>query len=97
VIAIDQDPLGKQGDRVVKDGDLEVWSRPLKDGGRAVVLLNRSDTSRNIKVSWEDVGYPHSLTLHIRDLWRHKDLTPSAGGFEAPVASHGVVMLKLGL
>jgi alpha-galactosidase len=81
----------------VKDGDLEVWSRPLKDGGRAVVLLNRSDTSRNIKVSWEDVGYPHSLTLHIRDLWRHKDLTPSAGGFEAPVASHGVVMLKLGL
>jgi alpha-galactosidase len=97
VIAIDQDTLGKQGDRVMKDGDLEVWSRPLKDGGRAVVLLNRSDTTKDMKVSWEDLGYPHSLTLHIRDLWRHKDLSSSAGGFEGPVASHGVVMLKLGL
>ncbi len=36
VIAIDQDPLGKQASRVVKSGDLEVWSRPLADGGQAV-------------------------------------------------------------
>ena len=97
VIAVDQDLLGKQGDRVKKEGDLEVWSRPLNDGGRAVVLLNRSDAPKTINVSWEDLGYPHSLKLSVRDLWQHKDLGASVGAFAAPVASHGVVMLKLGL
>src|SRR6185369_952660 len=29
VIAVDQDPEGKQGKRAWKEGDLEVWSRPL--------------------------------------------------------------------
>src|SRR5579883_1654060 len=32
VIAVDQDPLGRQGRRVWKDGDLEVWSKPLAGG-----------------------------------------------------------------
>src|SRR5579875_3023245 len=32
VIAVDQDRLGKQAKRVSKDGDVEVWSRPLTDG-----------------------------------------------------------------
>src|SRR5260370_14911605 len=31
VIAVDQDKLGKQAARVAKNGDLEVWSRPLAD------------------------------------------------------------------
>ncbi|MGO4779760.1 glycoside hydrolase family 27 protein, partial [Lysobacter sp. 2RAB21] len=40
VIAVDQDPLGVQGRRVRDDGDLEAWSKPLADGGRAVILFN---------------------------------------------------------
>jgi alpha-galactosidase len=43
VIAVDQDPLGRPGERVLKDGDLEVWSKQMRDGGRAVVLLNRDE------------------------------------------------------
>src|SRR3954470_11796488 len=31
VIAVDQDALGRQGRRVAKQGDLEVWARPLQD------------------------------------------------------------------
>ena len=41
VIAIDQDPLGKQAKRVSKQGDLEVWARPLANGAYAVGLFNR--------------------------------------------------------
>ena len=40
VIAIDQDPLGKQGDRVSAEDPFEVWSKPLKDGSVAVALFN---------------------------------------------------------
>ena len=41
VIAVDQDALGREGERVAKNGDLEVWAKQLKDGSRAVMLLNR--------------------------------------------------------
>jgi alpha-galactosidase len=92
VIAIDQDPLGRQGRRVGKDGDLEVWAKQLKDGGRAVILLNRGSSEREITVTWEQVGYPGHLSAAVRDLWAHKDLGKFTGKFSAPVASHGVVM-----
>jgi alpha-galactosidase len=32
-IAVDQDPLGKQGDRLYVSGDLEVWTKPLTGAG----------------------------------------------------------------
>ena len=58
VIAIDQDALGQQGRRILKNGDSEVWSKQLADGGRAVVLLNRSAAPATIDVRWTDIGYP---------------------------------------
>ena len=63
VIAIDQDPMGIQGHRVQKDGDLEVWSKQLADGpAGAVVLLNRGAKPATITADWRDIGYPASLT-----------------------------------
>src|ERR1700683_5443046 len=41
VIAVDQDPLGREGHRVWKDGDREVWSKELQNGSRAVILFKR--------------------------------------------------------
>ena len=58
VIAIDQDPLGIQGD-VVKEyhnGKLQVWAKPLKNGSKAVALLNRDTTAQQIAVNWTDMG-----------------------------------------
>jgi alpha-galactosidase len=95
VIAIDQDSLGQQGRRVVKDGDREVWSRELKDGSRAVILLNRGSSEQNISVNWEAIGYPASLSTTVRDLWQHKDLGKFTGKFGAAVPSHGVLMLTV--
>ena len=95
VIAIDQDPMGVQGRRVKKEGDLEVWSKQLHDGSRAVALLNRGSGETKISVSWVDLGYPTSLKAHVRDLWAHKDLAEANGSFSASVPSHGVVMVTL--
>jgi len=95
VIAIDQDPLGRQGRRLRKDGDLEVWARPLKDGSRAVILLNRGASESPITVNWEDLHYPAHFSAAVRDLWQHKDLGQFTGAFTAPVLSHGVVMLTV--
>ena len=83
VIAVDQDALGREGERVVKNGDLEVWAKQLKDGSRAVVLLNRSGSEQEITVSWEDLGYPKTFSASVRDLWQHKDLGKMTGKFSA--------------
>ncbi len=43
VLAVDQDPLGKQATRVKEDVEsgIEIWARPLADGTMAVGLFNR--------------------------------------------------------
>ncbi len=95
VIAIDQDPMGRQGRRVKRDGGLEVWARQLADGGRAVALLNRTGAEATITVSWTDLGYPDHVPAKVRDLWAKKDLGEKSGSFSSPVASHGVVMVTV--
>jgi alpha-galactosidase len=95
VIAIDQDPLGREGRRVKREAGLEVWARQLADGGRAVALLNRTGSQANITASWVDIGYPAHLSAKIRDLWEHQDIGEQTGSFSASVPSHGVVMVTI--
>ena len=93
VIAVDQDKLGKQGTRVARNGDTEVWSKPLADGSHAVGLFNRGGDTAKVTAKWSDLGIkgPHS----VRDLWKHADLGRKTDEFEAIVPTHGVVMVKV--
>ncbi|MGB8988128.1 MAG: glycoside hydrolase family 27 protein, partial [Candidatus Sulfotelmatobacter sp.] len=95
VIAIDQDAMGREGERVWRNGDLEVWSKQLQNGSRAVILLNRGSAEQNISARWEDLGYPTNITASVRDLWEHKELGKFTGKFSASVPSHGVVMVTI--
>jgi alpha-galactosidase len=67
----------------------------LKDGSRAVVLLNRTSTEKEITANWKDLGYPEHLTASVRDLWQHKEIGKFTGSFSADVVSHGVVMITV--
>ena len=93
VIAIDQDPLGKQGDRVWAVGGLELWSKPLKDGSMAVALFNRQNGANLMTFHLSDVGW--SGPAKARDLWKHKDVGTIQNAYSAAVPKHGVVMLLL--
>ncbi len=93
VIAVDQDRLGKQAVRVAKNGDLEVWSRPLTGGATAVGLFNRGADRAKITARWGDLGVHGSKS--VRDLWAHADRGKALGEFSADVVSHGVVMIVL--
>jgi alpha-galactosidase len=95
VIAVDQDALGIQGHRVKKVGDLEVWSKQLADGSRAVALLNRSDKPATITASWTDLGYPATISAAVRDLWAKRDLGRQTSSIASEVPSHGVVMFRV--
>ena len=65
----------------------------MRDGSRAVALLNRGASEQPIAVTWEQIGYPTHLSAAIRDLWGHKELGKFTGRFSANVGSHAVVML----
>jgi len=93
VIAVDQDKLGKQGVRLAKYGDLEMWVRPLADGGYAVGLFNRGDAAAKATATFSDIGVPGSHA--VRDLWEHADKGTFADEYTAEVPSHGVVMIKI--
>lgn len=93
VIAIDQDALGKQGHRVSKDGDYEVWARPLSNGDTAVILLNRSKEGHIMTADWSALGLP--AKADVKDLWSKAVKTNVKTGYTAEVPSHGVVMIRV--
>jgi alpha-galactosidase len=95
VVAVDQDPLGSEGHRVWKDGDREVWSKELQNGGRAVILFNRGTAEAEVSAPWEALGYPGRLSASVRDLWVGKDLGQFKSKFSAAVAPHSVVMVSI--
>ena len=97
VIAVDQDPLGKQGRVVATPAtSLEVWSKEMSGTNtRAVALFNRSTGSASITVQWSQIGIPTGAAT-VRDLWNKTDLGSFTGSYTASsVPSHSVVMLKV--
>ena len=87
VIAIDQDPLGKQGDRVSAEGPFEVWSKPLKDGSVAVGLFNRGHDAESMSLPLQKLGLSAGSKIH--NVWNPTD----SGHGPWMIPEHGVVLL----
>jgi alpha-galactosidase len=94
VLAVDEDPLGKQASRVEQVDRTEVWARPLADGTTAVGLFNRDLEPHVVKVAFASLK--REGTQPIRDLWRQKDLGEADGAFATEVPAHGAVLLRVG-
>ncbi|CQR47316.1 Alpha-galactosidase A precursor [Paraliobacillus sp. PM-2] len=94
VIAVNQDPLGIQGERIVKNGEKEVWLKPIENyTSGAVALFNRSNTEAEITVNWDDIGLEGNVS--VRDIWEHEDKGEFSDSYTATVPAHGIVMLKV--
>lgn len=92
VIAVNQDPLCRQGRRVAHEpGVWEIWSKELADGGLALGLFNLSETDRDLVIEAARLGRSGVL----RDLWRQKDAGRLDATFTVRVSPHGAAFLKL--
>lgn len=79
MIAVDQDPLGIQGLRLKKDGDLQYWFKPLSDGDWAFCILNTGDAAVTVPVDWTALEVNDGLSgratsfgsvnYTVRDIW----------------------------
>jgi alpha-galactosidase len=97
VIAVDQDPLGRQGYCLGHDGHKgETWKKVLGDGSAAVAFFNRNEKStRLIGVSWEALGIHDRRPCLVRDLWAEEDLGEFTRSYSAPVEPHACKLLKV--
>jgi alpha-galactosidase len=93
VIAVDQDPLGRQARILRQTPDAFVLVKELEDGSKAVGLFNLSQSPQTISVSWNDLGV--SGKQIVRDLWRQKDIGAFDKTFEPEVPRHGVALVRL--
>ncbi len=93
VIAVNQDRLGKQGRRVMQQGDIDIWLRNLSGRAYALAVVNRGNAEVEVNIKWADLTLP--ANLRARDLWLHRDLGRLAEGYPGRVPAHGVVLLRL--
>jgi alpha-galactosidase len=95
VIAIDQDRGGMQGDRVSAEGPIEIWSRSLADGSKAIGVFNRHPQPMDAQIDFGLLGLGGSAKF--RDVWQAKDLGPiiAERPYRVHVPGHGVVLLRV--
>lgn len=94
VIAVDQDPLGKQGTVVSSAGGRWVVAKEMRDGSRAVALFNESGSAQRIATTAGAVGLPDAPAYTLRDLWQHRSFN-TAGTIAATIPAHGTVLLRV--
>ncbi|MBO4670495.1 MAG: endonuclease/exonuclease/phosphatase family protein [Bacteroidales bacterium] len=89
VIAVDQDPLGKQADCLWEDETIQIWGRPLSDGSCAAGIFNLGERAveTDIPEMLSKAGYPNARAC--RDLWRQEDCPD-----HVCIPSHGVILVK---
>ncbi|WP_204328119.1 NPCBM/NEW2 domain-containing protein [Streptomyces aureoverticillatus] len=94
VIAVDQDPLGKQGHVVSSTGGRWVVAKEMKDGSRAVALFNETGSAQTVSTTARAVGLPAADGYTLRDLWKHESYNV-ADTISATVPAHGTVLVRV--
>ncbi len=94
VIAIDQDPLGKEGYQFMEQPGKEIWVKELSNGKWAVCFFNNSDSKMQIRVKWSNLSFLTG-TYQIRDLWQKKDLGTTGKEFIGDIPSMDVILFEL--
>jgi alpha-galactosidase len=93
VIAVDQDGLGKQASPI-RNGDLEMWVKPLADGSIAVGVVNRTSNESAATIKVSDLGLSNKVKS-ARDLWAHANVKFEGGAYTTKIPSHGTLMLRV--
>lgn len=94
VIAVDQDPLGKQGTMVSSSGGLDVLAKPLANGDVSVALFNETGSTATITTTASAIGKTGASAYTLTDLWSGATSTTS-GTISASVPAHGTVMYRV--
>ena len=93
VIAVSQDRLGKVARRIRHADAESVWVRPLANGDLAVALMSRYPLSREIKVTFDELGLRGAH--YLRDCWTGKCEGKHASYYAAVVPPHATKLIRI--
>lgn len=108
VLAINQDPLGRQAVRLSNDKGRQIWVKDMEDGSKAVGLFN-TDEGKRAPVDYFNVWSKRDRALmtlrstdlgfngrfKVRDVWRQKNLGVFDGKVIVEVPYHGVALVRV--
>lgn len=94
VIALNQDLMCEQARKVIDEGDIEYFVKPLANGNVAVCVLNRTDQAQEIVIDWAKLGLSGD-TFAVRDLWARKNLGAIKNQLTRTIDSHDVFIARL--
>jgi alpha-galactosidase len=102
VIAINQDPLGKAGDRLGwipcsnTPGHCQIWTKPLIQNKLAVGLLNMGNHTHTMTLPFSMLPRPYNQgPLYLYDCWSHTSPGVVHNQYSAVVPAHGIVLLTV--
>jgi alpha-galactosidase len=93
-IAVNQDPLGRQGRQISNTSGRRVLAKPLANGDIAVALYNETDATATITTSASAIGMPSAASYTLKDLWSKASRT-TTGTISASVPAHGTVLYRV--
>mgnify|MGYP003347452101 FL=1 len=108
LIAINQDPLGKQAVLVHREGPVQIRVKPLDKGEFAIGLFNtgsfgatpqsyfrwNDEAPRAFQFRLADAGLAPGSWV-VRDVWRQQDLGVLTEQLEVRIPHHGVVDFRV--
>jgi alpha-galactosidase len=95
VIAIDQDPLGKQGSRAYAEGEVEVWTRHLANGAMAISIINNGPdrySTHPFHLDLAKAGFKGPQTG--KDLWTGKEVKLT-NKMPIELVTHDVLLVRI--
>jgi alpha-galactosidase len=95
ILAVNQDPLGRQGVRVAGNHLFQCIAKPLEDGSLAVGRFNLGESDSTLTVAWDDLQISGSHS--VRDLLANADNGTHADSFSADVPAHGAKLIRVTL
>ena len=95
IIALNQDKGFRQATRLLREGDIEIWVKPLGKTGKqkAIAIMNRGEKTGQTALTPEKIGV--SSTSKLRDLWLHENIGKLGKSRTLTIPKHGIVVLKV--
>ena len=93
VLAVNQDELCDQADLVYSKDSIQVWTKDMADGSKAVGFFNLNDTKREVKIPLAELGLEGRYS--VRDLWRQENAPDASRDIDVAVYPHGVYLVRM--
>jgi alpha-galactosidase len=95
LIAVNQDPMGRQANYLGTERGVDAWRKPMQDGSVVVGLFNRSDDCQQATFPWDVLGIHDRRRCRVEDVLSGEDRGHHDRTFATTVPTHDCRVFRL--